>query len=104
MATQVRKGAPGKTPEAVENKLILLANDLAEKQLRAGTASSQVMNHFLKLGSTTQMLEKEILVLQKDLMVAKTDSIKSNKKIEELYSDAMKAFGVYSGREVEEDD
>lgn len=36
---------PALTPEARENQLISLASDLAEKQLREGTASSQVITH-----------------------------------------------------------
>lgn len=38
-----RKMRPALTPEARENQLAALAVDLAERQLREGTASSQVM-------------------------------------------------------------
>lgn len=91
------KSRPGLTPESRENQLISLAIDLAEKQLREGTASSQVISHFLKLGSTTNMLEKVILEKQKDLITAKTDAIKSGKRIEELYTNALEAMRNYSG-------
>ena len=47
-----RKIRPALTPEARENQMISLAVDLAEKQLMEGTASSQVITHYLKLGST----------------------------------------------------
>ena len=94
---QVLKSRPGLTPESRENQLISLAIDLAEKQLREGTASSQVISHFLKLGSTTSMLEKTILEKQKDLITAKTDAIKSGKVIEELYTNALAAMRKYSG-------
>ena len=60
---------PALTPEARENQLISLAVDLAEKQLREGTASSQVITHYLKLGSTKERIEKEILEKQKDLIL-----------------------------------
>ena len=50
---------PALTPEARENQMISLAVDLAGKQLQEGTASSQVITHFLKLGSTKQQLEKQ---------------------------------------------
>ncbi len=101
MAKNISKVAgklrPGLTPESRENQLIALAIDLAEKQLREGTASSQVISHFLKLGSTTNMIEKEILVKQKDLITAKTDALKSAKVVEELYKKAMDAMKIYSG-------
>ena len=64
--------------------MISLAVDLAEKQLLEGTASSQVITHFLKLGSTKAQVEKELLERQRDLAAAKTDSLKSQQKIEEL--------------------
>lgn len=88
---------PATTPEARENQMISLAVDLAEKQLHDGTASSQVITHFLKLGSTKERIEKEILEKQKDLIVAKTESIQSGKRIEELYINALNAMRAYSG-------
>lgn len=89
---------PALTPEARENQLVALAVDLAEKQLREGTASSQVITHYLKLGSTKERIEKEILEKQKDLISAKTEQIKSQKVIEQLYKDAIRAMRVYSGQ------
>ena len=88
---------PALTPEARENQLIYLATELAEKQLRDGTASSQVITHYLKLGSSKERLEKEILEKQKDLMTAKTEQLQSTKKIEELYANAIAAMRRYNG-------
>ena len=88
---------PALTPEARENQLIALAVDLAEKQLIEGTASSQVITHYLKLGSTKERIEKEILEKQKDLIDAKTQSLQSTKRIEELYVNALNAMRKYSG-------
>lgn len=88
---------PALTPEAREGQLISLATDLAEKQLREGTASSQVISHYLKLGSTKERIEKEILERQKELITAKTEALKSAKRIEELYTDAISAMRRYSG-------
>ena len=100
-----RKRPPARTPEARENQMIMYAIDLAEQQLRDGTASSQVITHYLKLGSTKERLEKEILEKQKELITAKTESIKSGKKVEELYLNALNAMKSYSGnRRSEEDD
>lgn len=95
---------PALTPEARENQLIALAVDLAEKQLLEGTASSQVITHYLKLGSTKEHLEKQILEKQKDLITAKTDAIKSSQRIEELYTEAIKAMQIYSGSKNGDDD
>lgn len=99
-----RKMPPARTPEARENQMISLAVELAEKQLMEGTASSQVITHFLKLGSTKERIEKEILEKQKDLITAKTEAIQSHKRIEELYSDALNAMRRYSGNEIAETD
>ena len=88
---------PALTPDARENQLICLAIDRAEEQLRNGTASSQVITHFLKLGSSKERLEKEILEKQKDLIDAKTHAMQSTQRIEELYKNAMDAFKRYKG-------
>ena len=92
-----RKIRPALTPEARENQMISLAVDLAEQQLRDGTASSQVITHYLKLGSTKERIEKEILEKQKELIEAKTQSLQSAKRIEELYTSALQAMRNYSG-------
>lgn len=78
--------------------MISLAVDLAEQQLREGTASSQVITHYLKLGSTKERIEKEILEKQKELISAKTENLKSMQKIEELYDNAIKAMRKYNGQ------
>ena len=87
---------PALTPEARENQLIFLATELAEQQLRDGTASSQVITHYLKLGSTKEKIEKEILEQQKDYIKAKTESLQTTKHIEELYANAISAMRRYS--------
>ena len=98
-----KKMRPALTPEARENQLISLAVDLAEKQLQEGTASSQVITHYLKLGSTKERIEKEILEKQKELITAKTEAMKSAKRVEELYSNALDAMRRYSGNGNEDD-
>lgn len=95
---------PALTPEAREGQLISLATDLAEKQLREGTASSQVITHYLKLGSTKERLEKEILECQKELVKAKTQTLQSSKRLEELYDKAIEAMHRYSGNKDVVDD
>lgn len=103
MEDRKRRRAPATTPEARENQLISLAVDLAEKQLIKGTASSQVIAHYLKLGSTKERIEKEILEKQKELIVAKTEAMKSAKSVEELYKNALDAMRNYSGRGNDDD-
>ena len=93
---------PATTPEARENQLITLAVDLAEKQLADGTASSQVMTHYLKLGSTKERIEKEILEEQKMHLRAKTEAMQSAKRVEELYKSALDAMRAYSGNSGDE--
>ena len=93
-----KKIRPALTPEARENQLISLAVDLAEQQLRDGTASSQVITHYLKLGTTRERLEKELLEREVELKKAKTESIQSAERIEKLYSEAITAMRNYGGR------
>ena len=99
-----RSRRPALTPEARENQLISLAVDLAEKQLREGTASSQVITHYLKLGSTKERIEKEILEKQKELIEAKTKSYQSAEELKELYTGALEAMKRYGGHGDARDD
>lgn len=97
--TTKKKMRPALTPEARENQMISLAVDLAEQQLLDGTASSQVITHYLKLGSTKEKIEKEILEKQKDLIDAKTQNLKTADRIEKIYEEAIAAMKSYSGRD-----
>lgn len=92
------------TEEALENAMISEAMKLAYRQLKEGTASSQVITHFLKLGSTKERVEREILERQKDLLTAKTEAINESKVTESLYREAIDAFRTYSGQKYEDDD
>ena len=101
-----KKRRPALTPEGRDNQLISLAVNLAEQQLRDGTASSQVITHYLKLGSQKERLELEIKEKEKELITAKTEALQSQKRSEELFAEAIKAFRRYSGEggEPEPDD
>lgn len=100
-----RKRQPAMTPEARENQMINYAINLAEKQLLEGTASSQVITHYLKLGTSKTLLEKEKLEQENKLLRAKTEAIESQKEVEALYREALDAMRIYSGRkdDVDED-
>ena len=89
---------PALTPEARENQMISLAVDLAARQLQEGTASAQVITHFLKLGTTKAELEKEKLERENELLRAKTESLQSTQRMEELYENAIKAMQRYGGQ------
>lgn len=97
---------PMLTEEGRENVCISLAIDLAEKQLRDGTASPSVIAHYLKLGSPKARLETELLKAEINLKKVKAKATETEEETLRAYSDAMKAFGIYSGEtsEEEEDD
>ena len=99
----VRKMRPALSPEARENQLVSLAVDLAEKQLMEGTASSQVITHYLKLGSIKERKELEMMEQQMELVKAKTEALHSAQRVEELYANALKAMKDYSGHGDEDD-
>lgn len=99
-----RRMRPALTPDARENQLISLAVDLAEKQLMEGTASSQVVTHYLKMASSRYRLENIKLERENELLKAKTDAIESSKRTEEIYAEAMKALKSYQGSEDVYDD
>lgn len=97
------KQKPDLTAEARENRVISLAYDLAEKQIAEGTASSQVITHFLKMGSSTGRAENAILHEQKALVKAKTENLQSAKDMVELYNNAITAMRDYGGDSNDED-
>lgn len=88
---------PASTPDARETEMIELADQLAEKQLREGTASAQVITHYLKLGSSRERLEQEKLALETELVKAKTEQIAGQKNQEELFTKAITAMRSYQG-------
>lgn len=94
---------PATTPDARENQLIAMAVDLAEKQIRDGTASAQVITHYLKLGSSKERIEKEILEKQRDLITAKTEALNAQRDLKPLYMEAIEAMKRYSGNESVDD-
>lgn len=92
-----RKIAPATSQEGREQQLISMAYDLAEERLLNGTATSQEIVHFLRLGSLKERKELEMMERKNGLLQAKTEALQSAKHIEELYSDAIAAFSSYRG-------
>jgi hypothetical protein len=90
---------PATTPEARESQLISSAVDLAAKQLEEGTASAQVITHYLKLGSSREKLEQERLANENALLVKKAEAMASAARVEELYGAAIDAMRAYAGQD-----
>lgn len=99
---QKSKVKPALTPEGRENQLVSMAYDLAEKHLREGTATSQEICHFLRMGSPTARLEQENMRLKQEKMAAEIKQIESQARVEELYSNALKAMRSYGMHSEEE--
>lgn len=91
------KRRPALTPEGRESQMVSLAIDLAEQQLREGTASSQVITHYLKLGSTRERLERERLEEENKLLRAKTEALEAQKESKIQYEKILKALRNYNG-------
>jgi hypothetical protein len=87
---------PATTPEAREQQLVSLAVNLAEKQLLDGTASPSVINHFLKIASTRESIEREILEKQSKLIEAKAQTISRDREAEDLAKAAIQAMKNYN--------
>ena len=98
-SAKMPKLRPALTPEAREGQMIALAMDLVEERLRNGTASSQETTHFLKLATEKEKTERKLAEKQLELMEAKRLQIQSQARIEELYSNALKAMQLYSGND-----
>jgi len=107
VARRVDNRRPGRrsasTPEGRENQLIADAMDLAERQIREGTASAQVITHFLKLASPREELERNRLRHEVELLNAKVEQLASSQRVEELYSNAIVAMRRYQGQEVDDE-
>lgn len=95
--TKKSKKAPAKSIKAREEQLVAATFDLAEDQILAGTASSQVMTHFLKIGATTYELELERLKNENELLKAKVEALKSSRNFESLVKEAIDAMQRYGG-------
>lgn len=100
------KGKPAVTPEDREDEMILLAINEAEKQIKSGNASSQIISHFLKLGTTRERLEQQRLRKENELLDKKIQALASAERVELMYGEALNAMRRYSGQspiDLEED-
>jgi hypothetical protein len=92
-----RSRRPATSPEEREHELSSAAYDLAEEQIHSGTASSQVITHFLKMGSTRERIEQDRIRHEVELMEVKKEQLEGQKRVEELYANALDAMRGYSG-------
>ena len=99
-----KRRRPASSPKAWEDRVLTLAMDVVEEQLLNRTISSAVLAAIIKRASTRERLENEILEKQKELITAKTESLQSGKRIEELYAEAMAAMRRYSGQDGDYED
>lgn len=99
-----RRKPPPLTDAQREQQLTSLAYDMAEEKLLNGTASNQIILHFLKVGSTKEELENGVLREKQKHLVAKTNSIANEKTTKELYANAMKAMQIYTGGVIDEEE
>lgn len=97
MKKVIRKQKPALDPNEREKQMISYAVNLAEEKLLDGTASSQVITHFLKLGSSRAKTEQEMLELQKELIAAKTEAIHASAQSDQRYEDVLQAIKRYGG-------
>jgi hypothetical protein len=102
-AVAIIRRPPARTTEGRERQLTAKAYDLAEKQIDDGSASSQVITHFLKLGTEREKLERQKLALESKLLSAKVEGMASMARTEEMYSKALSAMRAYAGQDPEED-
>lgn len=96
-----RKPIPAKTPEEKVQQLIALSYDEAERRILDGTATSEMLCLFIKMGSMKEKQEEEIRSQQVELLKAKTDSIKSAKELSMQYAEAIKVMQIYNGEDDE---
>lgn len=101
--TRRTRRRPAATPEARELELSAAAYDLAEDQIHDGTASSQVITHFLKAGSMRERLEQQRMHHEIELMEVKKEQLASQARMEDLFTNAIQAFRGYAGLEAGED-
>lgn len=99
-----RRRSPAKTPEERESALISMAYERAEQQIADGSASSQLLTHFVKAGSSRDKIEKEKLLNEVEVLKKKVETMEAAVDVKNLMEDALNAFKGYSGQSKDPDD
>jgi hypothetical protein len=92
-----------KTPEEYENRLIMASYERAEQQIEEGQASSMVLVHFLKLGTSRSAMEAEKLKNENLLLEAKTKQFDLAGEQMKMLEEAKIAFTRYQGGDPDND-
>lgn len=92
---------PPRTEEEAEKRAVGLATNLALKRLQDGTASSQIIVHYLKIGSLKEQAELEKTMTEIELLKAKKKAVESGEEQEKKYQEVIKAIASYSGKDDE---
>lgn len=100
--TPARRRTPAKTPDERESMLVSAAMDLAERQIAEGTASSQLLTHFAKLGSSRERLEQDRLRNENAVLRKKLETMEAAVDLKNLMEDALSAFKGYSGESTDD--
>ncbi len=103
VTSEKRKTPPARTPEEFEKRCINLAEQQAEEMLAEGKAPTQVLLHYLKLGTSKAELEKEKLEHETKLLSAKTEALETTKETVEAYQELINVFKGYSGNVFKEE-
>lgn len=93
-----RSTPPPTTVEQEERECINLAVELAKKQLREGTATSQVITHYLDMASPLTKERARRVQLENELIEAKIGRLKAEEDYQRIAADAIAAFKEYSGQ------
>lgn len=99
-----KRGRVQSTPEEREKQLQSKAFDLAEKQLDAGTASSQVITQLMKGASAREELEKDRLRAEVRMANARIEQMESAVRLEASIEAALEAFRSYQPSQSDETD
>lgn len=86
-----------------EQQMAELADRTAEKQMLDGTASAQVITHYLKVATERERLEREKIRLESLRMEAQIAQINSQATSGELMTKVLDALRVYTGADDDDD-
>jgi hypothetical protein len=87
---------PAINDEDQESKLIALAFSQAQKELEQQTASSQVVTHFLRLGSQRAKIELQKLTLENQLLEEKIISERRAQDLSDSVQQVIAALKSYT--------
>ena len=84
------------TPEGQEDQMVACAMELSKERMRNGTASSQEIVYWLKVGSLRERQEREKLKEEIKLLNAKTEAINAEKEHNVQYEKVLEALIKYT--------